>query len=389
MAYIRKLPSGNWQATIRGADGQKHTKSDPLKKVVATWAKDEETKVSQGRWHDPRRGRQTVGEWVAQWLPARVVEAETRRGDRSVMATHIAPHWKSWRLDTITSFDVQQWIRRLEKAEVGAHAIRRAYNLFVVMLEDAVSADILPANPCRKGRRRAVHLPATPPKMPAWFTREQVDRIRQELDGNPRHRGHSGLTELMCLAGLRWGEAAAVAGGPRPDGNPVDWLRRRITVVGELDQNGRWKEYPKTSSSRREVPVPSHVVDLMSGLLVGREQTARVFVAPRGGDLSGANYRKVWYAAIDRVNAAGRRAGLAPVPSHDPYTCRHTCASWLVQDGVPLYQVQALLGHERASTTERYAHLDPEAHGRIEDAWSRIVAHQRRTGTPGRSGNAV
>jgi site-specific recombinase XerD len=32
---------------------------------------------------------------------------------------------------------------------------------------------------------------------------------------------------------------------------------------------------------------------------------------------------------------------------------RHTAASWLVQDGVPLYDVQALLGHESFRTTAR------------------------------------
>jgi site-specific recombinase XerD len=33
---------------------------------------------------------------------------------------------------------------------------------------------------------------------------------------------------------------------------------------------------------------------------------------------------------------------------------RHIAASWLVIDGVPLYDVQALLGHESYQTTERY-----------------------------------
>lgn len=43
-----------------------------------------------------------------------------------------------------------------------------------------------------------------------------------------------------------------------------------------------------------------------------------------------------------------------------PYTfhvLRHTFASWLVQDGVSLYQVSKWLGHKRIATTERYAHL--------------------------------
>ena len=34
---------------------------------------------------------------------------------------------------------------------------------------------------------------------------------------------------------------------------------------------------------------------------------------------------------------------------------KSTAASWLVQDGVPLYDVQALLGHEDYATTQRYA----------------------------------
>ena len=40
MAYIRKLASGKWQATVRGPDGRKHTHTDTLKKVVSKWAAD-------------------------------------------------------------------------------------------------------------------------------------------------------------------------------------------------------------------------------------------------------------------------------------------------------------------------------------------------------------
>lgn len=38
---------------------------------------------------------------------------------------------------------------------------------------------------------------------------------------------------------------------------------------------------------------------------------------------------------------------------------RHTCASWLVQAGVPIYTVGEFLGHSSTAVTKRYAHLAP------------------------------
>lgn len=39
---------------------------------------------------------------------------------------------------------------------------------------------------------------------------------------------------------------------------------------------------------------------------------------------------------------------------------RHTCASWLVQAGVPIYTVAQMLGHSSTAVTQRYAHLAPQ-----------------------------
>ncbi|MFE0151804.1 tyrosine-type recombinase/integrase [Nonomuraea sp. NPDC059007] len=58
------------------------------------------------------------------------------------------------------------------------------------------------------------------------------------------------------------------------------------------------------------------------------------------------------------------------IPRWSPHVMRHTAASWLVQAGVSLYQVQVLLGHEDPRTTQRYVHLAPGAHDAVRGAWA-------------------
>jgi site-specific recombinase XerD len=111
----------------------------------------------------------------------------------------------------------------------------------------------------------------------------------------------------------------------------------------------------------------------MGGLLTGRPRTDRVFLSPQGKPIQAANWRRLWYTVIKAVG---------DVPVYDPHDCRHTCASWLVQEGVSLYYVQWLLGHESAATTGRYAHLAPDRNDVITEAWGKVRAHQRRTGRP-------
>jgi site-specific recombinase XerD len=110
------------------------------------------------------------------------------------------------------------------------------------------------------------------------------------------------------------------------------------------------------------VPVPAGTLEGMSALMAGRPRDSLVFTAPEGGPVTDGHFRnRVWYPAV-------AEAGIHRFP---PRIMRHTAASWLVQDGVPLYDVQHLLGHEDYSTTQRYAHLAPDAHSKVMESWAR------------------
>jgi integrase len=176
------------------------------------------------------------------------------------------------------------------------------------------------------------------------------------------------LTELGMQVGLRPGEIYGL------HGHRVDWLRSQIQVVDVMIRRGL-REHPKSERSHRVVPVPPHVLERMSVLMTGRPRDALVFTAPQGGPVTDAHFRnRVWYPAI-------AAAGIRKFP---PRIMRHTAASWLVADGVPLYDVQALLGHEDYATTQRYAHLAPDAHSKVIESWSRRlgapVAHGQGEG---------
>lgn len=59
-------------------------------------------------------------------------------------------------------------------------------------------------------------------------------------------------------------------------------------------------------------------------------------------------------ARVATVGEGSRRRAVGHVRPHD---LRHTYASWLVQDGVPIQAVRDLLGHQSLITTQRYAKL--------------------------------
>lgn len=109
---------------------------------------------------------------------------------------------------------------------------------------------------------------------------------------------------------------------------------------------------PKTKSGKiRHVPLSTGVVDLLKKIkpwpAVPGLDSEYIFANPR----TGLPFVTIYYS-WDR---ARKQAGLPELRMHD---LRHSFASFLVNAGRSLYEVQELLGHSDIRTTSRYAHLN-------------------------------
>jgi len=98
------------------------------------------------------------------------------------------------------------------------------------------------------------------------------------------------------------------------------------------------------SGRRREVPLSSNA-DAVLARRRAPEAKGYVF-----GSRNWNSLRSAWESALVA-------AGIEDLRFHD---LRHTLASWLIQRGRTLREVQEALGHQTITMTMRYSHLAPD-----------------------------
>ena len=138
----------------------------------------------------------------------------------------------------------------------------------------------------------------------------------------------------------------------------VLWNERKLLVPLSKSGKPRW------------IALSSSAMSLLDSIpkLAGCEC---IFPSP----ITGRPCPSLWFP-WRRIRA---RAGLQDVRLHD---LRHSFASFLVNEGVSLYVVQALLGHANARTTQRYAHLASDTLTDATEIVDGIVAAPPRVVVP-------
>ena len=354
MAWAEKLPSGRYRGCYRLPSGEtRYTRGGTFtsKRAAKDAATALEVKVKRPGWRDPRASEITWGEWLGLWTPARQVEPSTTLNEAGMIEQHLLPQWRDAPLSSITRHDVQAWATRLVKENIGtddepryrkSSSVRRYLNVFVSSMTAAIDAELIDTNPATR-----IKLPPDPEGNQVFLTREQYAALAAAVP-SPHDRA---LLDFLVGTGLRWGEAAAL------HLHRLD-LARGIVTVADVTDGREIKPYPK-GRRQRHVPLLQWVVDHLDVPAArdcgtphrgGRCPSGLVFPAARGGLRDDRNYyRRVMLPALKSAGLEHTGATL-----HD---LRHTYASWLAQDGVPLGRIAELLGHRSISTTEIYAHF--------------------------------
>lgn len=168
---------------------------------------------------------------------------------------------------------------------------------------------------------------------------------------------------LAGAMGLRRSEALGVRW------SRIDWEKRTVlldTKIVEYRENGKKKVEPveemKNKSSRRTLPLPDPVVEMLQVQKDHREVYRKMFQGSYNaqyldyvcvnqlGELLRPSY------VTDHFRELLEKYGLRHIRFHD---LRHTFASLLINQDVPLINVSNFLGHSDLSTTANiYAHLD-------------------------------
>jgi integrase len=167
-----------------------------------------------------------------------------------------------------------------------------------------------------------------PEKDPAYLSKDEFNMVLTEA-GDDQFRA---LLVLAVSTMMRRGEIINL------EWQDIDFDRRLIHVRNKSN-------FTVKGRRQRVIPMNERVYKTLSSL---RRRTGWVFLENDGRQLNGASVSK-------RFKRLMRKCEL-PKSIHF-HSLRHTGATWHVQQDVPLYTVQKILGHTSPTVTQIYSHL--------------------------------
>jgi integrase len=295
-------------------------------------------------------------------------KASTLATDRGRIERHIKPVLGKMRVRQVRRADVEKLLREVaagktaidEKTGPGRRAIvtggkgtaTKAVALLGAIFNFAVDRGLRPDNPAQ-GVKTFKALNAE-----RFLSAEELSRLGEALSGAEKEGANP-----FAIAAIR---LLALTGARKSEILTLHW-KSNSAGSGHVDFEHGCLHLTDSKTGSKRVPLGAPALEILADM-PKIEGNPYVFPSKASGHYAGL--QKVW----DQIR---RRAGLDDVRLHD---LRHSYASTAVASGDSLYLVGKILGHQQASTTQRYAHLSDDPLRDVADRTAKKIASAMRSG---------
>lgn len=361
---VRRLPSGNYQASYVGPGGARVVAPGTYLAAVDAegWLADERRyleRVGPEGWESPAdraaaaaravseaEDLRTVREFSEDWLRRRLKET-TREKYRQALKMRVWPGLGDVPLRKVSRARVRRWWDALDHEE-HPRACDLAYQALRGLMNHAVELEVLSDNPCqvRGAGGASVHRSITP------LTPAQVTACAEEM---PEAWQIGVLLAAWCS--IRSGEIRELRRSDieiDKDGQKaVIRVQRAVVRSGGTLQTSS----PKSTAGIRTVPVPTPLISLLRAHLKDHAQIGAqgllIYSPVTGERVHDASWRRAW------VRSA-KAAGVVDFHFHD---LRHTGLTYAAVAGATIKELQRLAGHTTPAMAMRYqevaaSHMD-------------------------------
>jgi integrase len=271
----------------------------------------------------------TVGAWVARWFATLQLKPRTVMNYRDDFDRHILPALGHLRVADVKPSHVEALAVTLANKGLGTNSVRKALIHARIAFNAAVRDELISRNPVSLARK-----PKAVPKDVDPFSPVELAGIIEAAGAQLWDRPIA----LLAACGCRVGEALAL------DVTDFDPAAHTISITRTYHKVAGLGP-PKTPQSVRTIRVPDVVLPVLAAAVAGRK-TGPLFVTTNDTRRNHELVFNAWAGVVKRVGLRYRNV----------HQMRHSVATALIAEGVPITDVAAYLGDKTETIVKTYLH---------------------------------
>jgi integrase len=231
---------------------------------------------------------------------------------------------------------------------LSPRTIRYTVEVLSYALNYAVRAELIPRNVSKK-----VTLPRVQKPDRNVLSFEQARHFLSVVDADPTAYDRAALYHLAITLGMRQGELLGL------EWSDIDFSQRTLTIKDDL----------KTDAAHRTLPLSENLIRVLRQRQHYQMEQQLAATRWHRSDLifTSQNGKAIYHNTL--LNQFRRLLKKAELPVMTFHELRHTAATLMARAGIPVGEVQRILGHKNIQTTlETYTHYAAQDLARAVDS---------------------